>query len=175
MTTKIKKQLSEAETDESLMREAEDDSLWGPPIHVPAKPWAHRVRVRRLDLAAKFYVLSVLYTLGADATVSVGTEKDVDITIVRKPGEVVTVDVKTALPSKSWSIQEFPAERGHYIVFVHFTRRTSATQPIPHSYVLSSRDLHTWAKKHDGRVEIRELVKTARDSREAWERLLPAA
>jgi len=164
-----------AETAELLMREAEDDSAWGPPIHVPAKPWAHRVRVRRLDLAAKFYVLSVLYRLGASATVSVGAEKDVDITVVRKPGEVVTVDVKVAPDSKSWPMAEFTVERGHFIVFVRFLKKGSVPQPIPESYVLSSRDLRTWAKEHDGLVRIRELVKNARDAREAWDRLLPAA
>jgi hypothetical protein len=64
------------------------------PVQVPAKHWARRVPVRRLDLAAKFHVLSILYSLGAEATVSVGAQKDVDITVVRKPGEVVTIDVK---------------------------------------------------------------------------------
>jgi hypothetical protein len=42
MTTKSKRP-AEAESDESLIREAYDASAWGPPIHVPAKPWARRV------------------------------------------------------------------------------------------------------------------------------------
>jgi hypothetical protein len=174
MTMK-KKRPTETETNELLIREANDDSAWGPPIPVAAKPWAHRVRVRRLELAAKFHVLSVLYRLGAVATVSVGSEQDVDITVVRKPGEVVTVDVKSAPDSKSWPIQDFTVQRSHFVVFVRFTTKKSAPQSIPESYVLSSRELRAWAKQHGGHVEIRELAKTAADAREAWDRLLPAA
>lgn len=169
-----KRKLTSAEIDELVIHDADDDSAWGPPIHVPAKPWAQRVAVRRLDLAAKFHVLSVLYRLGADATVSVGPQKDVDITIVRKPGEVFTIDVKAVNEAKSWSIDDFPVDRSHFIVFVFFSRRTSLSQSI-RSYVLNSKALHSWAKEHKGLVEARELFKTAKDAREAWERLLPAA
>ena len=45
--TLYKKSQTEALTDEALIREAEDDSAWEPPIHVSAKPWARRIRVRR--------------------------------------------------------------------------------------------------------------------------------
>ncbi len=41
--TKGTKRPAEAESDKSLLREANDASAWGPPIHVPAKPWAQRV------------------------------------------------------------------------------------------------------------------------------------
>jgi len=37
---------TEAAADEMLIREAEDDSAWEPPIHVSAKPWARRAPVR---------------------------------------------------------------------------------------------------------------------------------
>jgi hypothetical protein len=169
-----KRKLTSAEIDELVIRDADDDSAWGPPIHVPAKPWAQRVTVRRLDLAAKFHVLSVLYRLGADATVSVGPQRDVDIIIVRKPGEVFTIDVKVVHEAKSWNIDDFPVDRSHFIVFVYFSGRTFLSQSI-RSYVLSSKALHSWAKEHEGLVEAKELLKTAKDAREAWERLLPAA
>jgi len=175
MTSKNKRNLSEAAVDEIVIREADDHSAWEEPIHVPAKRWAERVRVRRLDLATKFHVLSVLYCMGADATVSVGSEKDVDITVVKKPGQVLTIDVKAALESKSWKLQDFTFGRGHFIVFVHFTRRRSTPQPVLEAYVLSSRDLRSWAREHGGLVEMRQLAKSAKDAREAWDRLLPAA
>jgi hypothetical protein len=166
-----KRDLTSTEIDELVVREAEDESAWGPPTHVAAKPWAKRVPVRRLDLAAKFHVLSVLYSLGADAVVSVSAQKDVDITVIRKPGEVFTIDVKVVREPKSWRIEEFPVDRSHFIVFVLFSGKPSK----PMSYVLSSRALHTWAMAHDGLVDAKALLKTAKDAREAWDRLLPAA
>jgi len=170
-----KRKLTAAEIDELVIRDADDDSAWGPAIHVPAKPWAQRVAVRRLDLAAKFYVLSVLYRLGVEAAVSAGSQKDVDIALVHKPGEVVTIEVKVAHEAKSWRIEDFPMDRTHFVVFVYFSGRAPATQSVPKSYVLNSRVLHSWAKEHDGLVEAKELFKTAKDAREAWDRLLPAA
>jgi hypothetical protein len=52
---KSRTRLTEAEIDDIVIRQANDDSAWEEPTHVPAKPWAERVRVRRLDLAAKFH------------------------------------------------------------------------------------------------------------------------
>jgi hypothetical protein len=170
-----KPKLTATEIDELVVRDADDDSAWGPPIYVPAKPWAQRVAVRHLDLAAKFHVLSVLYRLGAEATVSAGSQKDVDIAVVHKPGEVFTIDVKVAHDAKSWRIDDFPVDRTHFVVFVYFSGRTSVAQSMPKSYVLNSRVLHSWAKEHDGLIEAKELFKTAQDAREAWDRLLPAA
>jgi hypothetical protein len=168
MRTKKPKHLTEAQIDEIVTRQAGDESAWDEPIHVPAKPWAKRVRVRRLDLAAKFHVLSVLYQLGAEAAVSVGSDKDVDITVVRRPGEVITVDVKVVSESNSWSTSDFPPTSSHFVVFVFF-------KPTPESYVVSSRDLHEWADQHDGVFGARELANSAKGAREAWDRLLPAA
>jgi hypothetical protein len=169
-----KRALTSTEIDELVVREAEDESAWGPPIHVAAKPWAKRVPVPRLDLAAKFHVLSVLYSLGVDATVSVSSQKDVDITVIRKPGEVFTIDVKAVREPKSWRIEEFPVDRSHFIVFVLFSGKASPFAK-PMSYVLSSRALHIWAMEHDGLVDAKALLKTAKDAREAWDRLLSAA
>ena len=168
MRTKKSEHLTEAQIDEIVTRQADDESAWDEPIHVPAKPWAKRVHVRRLDLAAKFHVLSVLYRLGAEAAVSVGSDKDVDITVVRRPGEVITVDVRVASESNSWTASDFPATGSHFVVFVFF-------KPAPEAYVLSSRDLRQWADQHSGVFGARQLADSAEDAREAWERLLPAA
>jgi len=171
---KSKKHLTEAQVDEIVTRQADDESAWEEPIHVAAKPWAKRVRVRRLDLAAKFHVLSVLLQLGAEATMSVGSDREVDITVVRKPGEVVTVDVKVVSDAKTWTASDFPATGSHFVVFVCFTCRNAVGQEIPESYVLNSRDLHAWADQ-EGAINIGQLARSAKDAREAWDRLLPAA
>jgi hypothetical protein len=46
------------------------------------------------NLAAEFYVLSMLHRLGAEATLTLGNKKAVDIVIVRESGDAVTIDVK---------------------------------------------------------------------------------
>ncbi len=85
------------------------------------------------------------------------------------------MDVKAAADSKSWPMHDFNAEKGHFIVFVRFGKNKSASQHTAESYVLSSRELRSWAKEHDGFIRIQDLARTVRDAREAWDRLLPAA
>ena len=46
------------------------------------------------NLAAEFHALSVLYRLGAEATLTLGNKKSVDIVVVRSAGDTITVDVK---------------------------------------------------------------------------------
>lgn len=170
-----RRKLTRTEVDEIVIREALDDAAWEAPIEVPAQPWAKRVAVRRLDLAAKFHVLSVLYQLGADAAFSIATDKDVDITLVRKPGEVVTIDVKVASRDNSWKAAEFPPTDQHFVVFVVFPQEYPASREAPSTYVASSRDLHDWAQKHKGSIDVDKLSKVAKRSRDAWQRLLLAA
>lgn len=45
------------------------------------------------NLAAEFYVLSILYRLGINAHLTLGNKKSVDI-VVEKEDKVITIDVK---------------------------------------------------------------------------------
>lgn len=85
------------------------------------------------------------------------------------------MDVKAAANSKSWPMHDFTAENGHFIVFVRFGKNRSDSPPTAESYVLSSRELRSWAMDHYGFIRIQDLARTVRDAREAWDRLLPAA
>lgn len=46
------------------------------------------------NLASEFHVLSVLHRLGADANLTLGNKKSVDIFLTRDTGECVMVEVK---------------------------------------------------------------------------------
>ena len=46
------------------------------------------------NLAAEFYVLSMLHRLGMEANLTLGNKKGVDIVLIRNPDEAVTIDVK---------------------------------------------------------------------------------
>jgi hypothetical protein len=161
------------EVDELVIREALSDNAWDPPIDVAAQPSAKRVAVRRLDLAAKFQVLSVLFQLGADAAFSVVPDKDVDITLVRNPGEVVTIDVKLASKDQLWKATDFPPLEHHFVVFVSFPAQYPLESPF--TYIATSREVRDWAQAHDGSISVANLARVAKTSRNAWNRLLPAA
>jgi hypothetical protein len=74
------------------------------------------------NLASEFYVLAALYRLGADASLSLGNKKAVDITVVRAAGDAITIDVKGVAGRHDWpadNISSVPRER-HFVVFVSF-------------------------------------------------------
>ena len=54
------------------------------------------------NLASEFFVLSSLYRLGADATLTLGNKKSVDIVVIRKAGDAVTIDVKGVAGRWDW-------------------------------------------------------------------------
>ena len=172
---KSRRELAQAEIDEIVIRQAEDEAAWEEPVRVFPVQRADRARVRRFDLAAKFHVLSVLYRLGARPAFSVEGERYFDLTLVRNPGEVVTVEVKAAADWKSWSLKEFSVSKRHFVVFVYFDAKKSGFKSMPESYILDSQDLPSWAKEHSGVVAMRQLVESAKDAREAWDRLFTAA
>jgi hypothetical protein len=46
------------------------------------------------NLAAEFYVLSVLHRLGVDVNLTLGNKKSVDISAVKAAEKAITIDVK---------------------------------------------------------------------------------
>ncbi len=62
------------------------------------------------NLAAEFYVLSVLHRLGAEANLTLGNKKAVDIVVVRGAGDTVTIDVE-GLAGKTSLALALPAHR----------------------------------------------------------------
>lgn len=54
------------------------------------------------NLAAEFFVLSMLHRLGMDASLTLGNKKSADTVVVRDSGHVVTVDVKGLAGTISW-------------------------------------------------------------------------
>lgn len=52
------------------------------------------------NLAAEFYVLSVLHRLGVSATLTLGNKKSVDIVITRDAGNAIVIPLRRA--RESW-------------------------------------------------------------------------
>ena len=83
------------------------------------------------NLASEFYVLSVLYRRGLDANLTLGNKKSVDITVVRGPADVITIDVKAVAKCMDWPISSksvMNSER-HFVALLcyngHFADQTT--------------------------------------------------
>jgi hypothetical protein len=92
------------------------------------------------NLAAEFYVLSVLHRLGISATLTLGNKKSVDIVITHDAGQATTVDVKGLAGTTNWPIDNIKEGRdNHFIVFVTFLGRISDPSVLPEVYIVPSK------------------------------------
>lgn len=178
MKSRKSQKLSEQEVDNLMIAQADDPDAWGEPISVPPSrsprpEWM--ARSRHLDLAAKFYVLSVLHRMGAEANLALAQPFDTDIMIMREPGHALTIDVKTLAGTRHWLIDRFRAEKHHYVVFVCYQEPMQDPAAIPEVYILPSERLKSRvADIQESSVPIESLTQEL-DPREIWQQLAPAA
>jgi hypothetical protein len=105
------------------------------------------------NLAAEFYVLSMLYRLGFDASLTLGNKKAVDIVVVLEAGRSVTIDVKGLAGAHGWLMGGIPAspKANHFIVLLTFEGKMSdAKGQAP----------RCWVFRHE---EILPLVKISKN------------
>ena len=73
------------------------------------------------NLAAEYYVLSMLYRKGLDAHLTLSNKKSIDIIIEKEDGRLITVDVKGLAGKICWPMDNFTKEhKSHFIVLVSF-------------------------------------------------------
>ena len=106
------------------------------------------------NLASEFYVLSVLYRLGMDASLTLGNKKAVDITVVRSEGRAVTVDVKAVARKMDWLLGNTTphSSTNHFVVLVSYEDAFSKVETLPRVWVLPS-------------VELQQHIKIARNGK----------
>jgi hypothetical protein len=94
------------------------------------------------NLAAEFYVLSVLHRLGMSATLTLGNKKSVDIVVARDAGDAVTIDVKGLAGTTNWPVDNLKEGRKkHFIAFVTFLGKISDPSVLPEVYIVPSEDV----------------------------------
>src|SRR6476646_9559795 len=114
MTDHDKQHLTDEQMNELVIADVNDPTAWGDPIAVGPSRGPRRIKhAKHLELASKFYVLSVLHRLGADATLTFSQSDNVDITVVLESGNALTVDVKTLSGPLEWHVADFRARSGH--------------------------------------------------------------
>lgn len=128
------------------------------------------------NLAAEFYVLSMLHRLGADANLTLGNKKSVDIAIVKDAGDVLTVDVKGLAGTTGWPVDKVTKVKpNHFIVFVCFLGKIADPLAVPEVYVVPSSKLDSITYHAPGgrKVVSLSLARRSRSEfRDAWSQLL---
>ncbi len=88
------------------------------------------------NLAAEYYVLSMLYRMGMNAYLTLGNKKSIDI-IVDHGGRISTIDVKGIAGKTLWPMDNFSNEReNHFIVLVSFLDKIDNPSIIPGTYIV---------------------------------------
>ena len=171
MTNKETRSFTDAEMDDLVISDASDPSAWGEPIVVgPSKGPRRAQRVKHLELASKFYVLSVLHRLGADATMTFSHADNVDIMVALESGKALTIDIKTLTGTTEWPVSGFRARAGHFLAYVCYPAAADASVP-PSVYIVASEQLRAFVDGHSeptlSLVRLDEELK----AREAWQQL----
>ncbi len=160
---------TEKEIDAIVVSQVDDPTAWEEEAVVRPRRW--RVHPSRLDLAAKFFVLSALHRLGADATLSLGEREDVDIVIINDR-TVFTAQVKTLTGGWRWHVEDIHARENHFVLFVAFMNEIRNPHVSPDVIVVGSLTLQN-ALHGQRETEIRvDTLGAQLKAQEAWNQLL---
>jgi hypothetical protein len=128
------------------------------------------------NLASEFYVLSVLHRLGAEACLTLGNKKGVDIFLIRDTRESVMVEVKGVAGKFDWPADNiFPQEgRLHFVVLVSYEGKIHDPSIAPSVWVVPGEVIGTFIKQYKGRcvVSRARLLKEGIIFKNGWQSLL---
>lgn len=175
-----KRKYSDDEIETQSLERLNDPNAWEAPLYVPPLSIERPSWVtlgRHLELAAKFYVVSVLHRLGADANLALAQPDGVDITVVLASGQALTIDVKTLAGTRTWPVDRFTARNHHYIAFVVFVQSARDFETPPQVHLVPSTALSDFlSDRKADTVAVDSLAKSMNLSN-VWNQLLnePAA
>ena len=94
------------------------------------------------NLAAEFYVLSVLHRIGLDASITLGNRKAIDI-VVESRGKVLTIDVKGMAGRTNWPMDNFKSADtpNHFVAFVSFNNKIGDPSVPPTTYIVPAKEV----------------------------------
>jgi hypothetical protein len=108
------------------------------------------------NLASEFYVLSMLHRLGADAALTLGNKKAVDIMVVSENREITTIDVKGLEGRYDWPADNIRLleEPHHFYVLVSFDRKIADPLSAPYVWIIPANELKQFIRKYKTRTVI---------------------
>ena len=128
------------------------------------------------NLAAEFYVLSMLHRLGADAALTLGNKKAVDIIVAPTPGRTVTIDVKGGAGPPDWPCDNIrlPAPGTHFLVLVSFERKIADPYKVPSVWVVPANEIEPFITAYEVRkVVVRSAIRSqGAKYLHSWSRIL---
>ena len=128
------------------------------------------------NLAAEFYVLSTLHRLGADASLTLGHKKAVDIFVARKKGPAFTIDVKGVAGAYDWPAGNVDrnGKAGHFIVLVSYDGKIGDATHAPRVWVVPSKHISRFIHVYGKRTNIlrAKIMKEGKHYLHAWYRIL---
>ncbi|MGB8801430.1 MAG: hypothetical protein WCC97_12135 [Candidatus Acidiferrales bacterium] len=128
------------------------------------------------NLAAEFHVLSVLHRLGAEACLTLGNKKGVDIFLIRDTGASVMVEVKGVAGKFDWPADNILPQEGrlHFIVLVSYEGRIHDPSTAPSVWVVPGEAIGKFIKQYEGRrvVSRAKLLKEGIVLKDGWQTLL---
>ena len=171
MTNRDEESLSDEQRNELVFADVNDSSAWGDPIAVGPSKGPRRIRqAKHLELASKFYVLSILHRLGADATLTFSESDNVDLRVVLESGDVLTAEVKALTGPPEWSVAEFRARARHFVTLVWYSAAAQPTTP-PQVYIVASEQLRAFIAGQGETTVSLEALNEEVHALEAWEQL----
>ena len=108
------------------------------------------------NLASEFYVLSMLHRLGADAALTLGNKKAVDIIVANEDGTVTTIDVKGLEKRYDWPFDEtkLVQNKQHFYILVCFDGKITDPLSPPSVWVIPANELAQFIRKYRTRTVI---------------------
>ena len=108
------------------------------------------------NLAAEFYVLSMLHRLGADAALTLGNKKAVDIIVTNEGRTITTIDVKGLEGRYDWPADNIRLleDPQHFYVLVSFEGKITDPLAPPSAWIIPSNELAQFIRKYKTRTVI---------------------
>ncbi len=127
------------------------------------------------NLASEFFVLSSLHRLGAQASLTLGNKKSVDIFVARGR-RTITIEVKGVAGAYDWPVNNLPTEcrRSHFIVLVSYNGRIGDPNVPPSIWILPHANVDPFIRQYRGRRNISRatIVRDGARFKDAWWRIV---
>ncbi|HEX9758940.1 MAG TPA: hypothetical protein VGB26_14255 [Nitrospiria bacterium] len=128
------------------------------------------------NLASEYFVLSMLYRFGAEASLTLGNKKSVDI-IVLRGRDLLSIDVKGIAGKTLWPLDNFSKPtKNHYIAFVSFLGHIGDSSVVPEVYILPSDKIETFMyrnpKGNRKGITLSRMRHGGQKYKDAWEQFV---
>ena len=128
------------------------------------------------NLAAEFWVISMLHRLGGDAALTLGNRKQVDILITGDRGVFKTVDVKGLEGRYDWPADNIrlPVPENHFYVFLTFDGQVAVPDHVPSAWIVSGNRVERFIKSYRTRSVVSRslLLHEGSQYEQAWSLLV---